>query len=277
MDFYRWLHRLDESAFLNLKIWEFSFRSLPQAYGHTFLKEIFFRYPLKTLAGLQAYRRFVLEGGSDRGVIYLFQGTESDFLKTAAEGNGRLLVAVGFCQKPMAIGNERPACPSGRANHICHYLARLNLATAEAGPLHPACRICHIRLVGSQALRAGASMHIMTSALDIAHDIFLPVLRRRRFEQALLSICPYSVQPISLPLLICGIPTLLFTYSRGACASYPQWLLADEGTKRERTFLSPATQATLLDWLERIASARMQSGHTCYQRFRSDGNIYVPM
>ena len=126
------------------------------------------------------------------------------------------------------------------------------------------------------ALEAGADFHIMSSALDIAHDIFIPSLREARFKRAILCVCPYSVAPITLPLLICGIETLVIQYDRGYCTDYNQWSLADRGIKQERTFLSREGQALILDTLSAIAETRAQLGLPSPHRFRKKGNIYTP-
>jgi hypothetical protein len=132
-------------------------------------------------------------------------------------------------------------------------------------------------MIGTRALRAGADMHIMTSALDIAHDIFVPALERGRFKTAILCVCPYSVQPIALPLLICGIEGFVVQFNSGYCADYSQWSLADNGIKDERTLLSPQAHSKILDFLNGVAALRAELGKPPYHRFQLEGNIYVPV
>ena len=93
---------------------------------------------------------------------------------------------------------------------------------------------------------------MLTSALDIANDILLPALEERRFTRVLFAICPYSVEPMSLALLICGVEARIFHYSSGSCLNYQQWLRADGGNKPERTELSPQTTSRMLRFLEAI-------------------------
>lgn len=272
------LRSLDQRAFLGFRIWEFCARSLSQSYGHLFLREVVLRHPVRTVVGLVAYRRFARQSHRDEplrdGIYPVGVGSVSAFHHRVAEDDG-LLVAVGFCQKPLPQPGVHPGCPAGRANHLCSHLDRHDLSRSE-GRMPPACQECNIRTVATRALAAGAAMHIMTSALDIAHDIFLPALRTRRFPRAILTICPYSVQPMALPILICGMEALLFTYGSGDCQDYAQWLRADRGVKPERTCLTATANARLLAVLEAIAEARAARSHPTPRGFHREGNIYLP-
>ncbi|GAG51377.1 unnamed protein product, partial [marine sediment metagenome] len=188
------LRKLDDKAFLGFRVWDFSFRSLPHRYGTAFLKKIVFRHPLRTLSGLLAYRHLV-HGERRRGdITRLFSEAEEDFQRRVAEEEGDFLVAVGFCQKPMREAGHGHEYPVGRFNHRCLYLAQLDLSQPEDRSIPSVCHSCEIRAIGTKALRAGADMHIMTSALDIAHDIFVPTLERGRFKTAIFCVCPYSVR-----------------------------------------------------------------------------------
>jgi hypothetical protein len=271
------LRKLDEKAFLGLQVWDFSFRSLPHRYGSAFLKEVVFRHPLRTLSGLLAYRRLVHSNRKEGDITPLFSVSEEDFQRRIAGGGGSFLVAAGFCQKPMREAGHGDECPAGRFNHRCLYLAQLDLSQPEGRPIPSVCLNCEIRAIGTRALRAGADMHIMTSALDIAHDIFVPTLERGRFKTAILCVCPYSVQPMVLPLLICGIEGLVVRFDSGYCADYSQWSLADRGVKDDRTLLSPQAHSKILDFLDGIAGLRGELGKPSYHRFQLEGNIYVPV
>jgi hypothetical protein len=271
------LRQLDKKACLGFRIWDFSFRSLARRYGNTFLKEVAFRHPLRTLSGLLAYRRLVSSDPTKGDVTYLFSGTGEEFQSRVARGEKDFLVAVGFCQKPMRETGHRYECPEGRFNHRCFYLAQVDLSHTQEESLPPACRDCEIRVIGRKALRAGANVHIMTSALDIAYDIFAPTLKHRRFKTAIFCVCPYSVHPMVLPLLICGIEGLVVQFNSGYCVDYSQWSLADEGTKNERTFLSQPAYNKTLAFLDDVAVLRAELKKPCYHCFRQEGNIYVPM
>jgi hypothetical protein len=270
MAFYDLLARLDDSAFLGLKVWEFSLRSLQMRHGLTFLGRVVLSHPVSTWVGMLKHRRIMREHPAQGETTFLFEGPEEDFAPRLLEAKTHLLVAMGYCQKPLA-----PECPVGRPNHDCLFLDRLDLDRERKGH-HPACEVCHIRTVGTQALRAGASMNIMTSALDIARDVMIPAVGPRRFHSVIMGICPYSVRVITLPLAMCGLEGYLFGYASGNCVTWEQWLRADEGIKFEQTTLSADADTKLMTLLEGIAEQRAREGQR-YVRFERQANIYVPV
>jgi hypothetical protein len=270
------LRKLDEKAFLGFRVWDFSFKSLPHRYSRAFLEKVILRHPLHTLSGLLAYRRLVHRDRRRGDITHLFSGTEEDFQRRVAEGERGFLVAVGFCQKPMREADHDDECPVGRFNHRCLYLAQLDLSQPEGRSIPSVCHRCEIRAIGTKALQAGADMHIMTSALDIAHDIFVPALERERFKRAIFCVCPYSVQPMALPLLLCGIEGLIVQFDSGYCADYSQWSLADRGIKEDRTLLSEESYSKILDFLDGVAALRAELGKPPHYRFQLEENIYVP-
>ncbi len=267
---YSLLRRLDDSTFLGFKVWDFSLRSLRRRYGLTFLSRVILRHPLKAMAGLSKYRRLVWANPERSDVTVLFEGADEDLERRLYTARTDLLVAVGFCQKPMD-----PPCPAGRPNHDCMFLEELDLAEA-AEPVHEACHQCNVRTIGVHALLAGANMHIMTSALDIARDVMIPSVEHQLFRSAVLCLCPYSVQAIAFPLLVCGIEGFLVGYSSGNCSDYEQWLQADRGIKDEITTLSGSAYEKVLTLLGDLAAEREKEGVRC-TRFLRRGNIYLPV
>ncbi len=268
------LRRLDRRRFLGFPVWEFSFRSLPRLYGRVFVRDIVLRHPARALQGLLAYRQFSRRGRPAGDITHLYDGTEADLRQEIVGADDGFLVALGFCQKP--AGAPGAGCPAGRFNHECHVLARDDILGVQAERLPAACRDCDVRLVGAAALRAGAAVYIMTSAADIARHLFIPTLEDGRFRHAVFLQCAYSIPAMVLPLLICRVQSLLVGYSEGDCRDYAQFLLADEGTKDERTALNPTTHAHVVDFLQRIGSARQARGRSP-RRFRRDGSLYVPV
>lgn len=264
------LSRLDDSAFLGFKVWDFSLRSLRRRYGLTFLSRVILRHPLKAMAGMSKYRRLVRTNPERSDVTILFEGAEEDLARRLYTARTDLLVAVGFCQKPMD-----PPCPARRPNHDCIFLEELDLVEA-AEPVREACLRCNVRTIGLRALLAGANMHIMTSALDIARDVMIPSVEHQLFRSAVLCLCPYSGQAIALPLLVCGIEGLLVGYSSGNCMDYEQWLQADRGIKDEITTLSGSAHEKVLTLLGDLAAEREKEGVRC-TRFLRHGNIYIPV
>jgi hypothetical protein len=271
---FRVLRALDGHRFLGFPIWEFSLRSLPREYGRLFLREIVLRHPLRTLEGLLAYRRFSRTGRWEGTMVHLGDGTAADLREEIrGAGGGGFLVALGFCQKP--LGPPGAGCPAGRFNHECQTLARPDLLEVRPEQLPQPCRGCDIRAVGAAALRAGATVYIMTSAADIARHLFIPTLEDDRFRHGLFLLCPYSIPAMILPLLICGLPSLLVGYSEGDCRDYAQFISADEGVKGERTHLEATAHAAVLEFLREVASAGRASGRPL-SRFGREGVLYVP-
>lgn len=256
--------RLDEERFLGFQVWEFSLKSLPREYGHAFLRKVMLCHPWRTVKGIFEYRRFLERGRREGGMTYLFWEREEDFLQEITPEES-VLVGLGFCQKPYE-------CPSRRPNHSCLYLSMLDLDQGERWP-HPVCRECKVAIMGKRALAAGANMHIMTSALDIAHDLMLPAIEEGRFKKVILCLCPLSVQAITLPLLICGIRGYLIEYSSGNCRNYQEWLLADRGVKGKMTTLYPEAYEKILSLLDFWA----KRGGSSLRRFQRETNIYTPV
>ena len=258
----RFFHWLDARAALGIDVWEFSARSLARAYGRVFLRTVMFRYPRRTWAGLREYARHVRPG---RRADLAWVGAPPDPKAWAEELAGQeWVVGMGFCQKDLA-------CPVGRFNHRCLLLERF------LEPDWPAvCEKCPVRQVALHALPAGAGLHLMTSAEDIAGDLLLPGLERRVPNRWVLVICPYSIAPISLAMVISGLRGWLLAYHQGDCRDYATWLKADTGTKPEQTALPAGSQTRLLELLERVAAARTARGLASPQTFRAAGNLFLP-
>lgn len=268
------LRQLDRHRFLGLPIWEFSFNSLPRLYGRFFMRDIVLRHPLRAWKGILAFQRFFRQGRWDGNTAHLYDGTEAEFRERIREAQGGLLLALGFCQKP--VGTPGVGCPAGRFNHACYFLDRDNILDVPTAQLPNPCRGCDIRAIGVAALRAGAAVYIMTSALEIARHLFVPALKSNRFRYGLFLQCPYSIPAMMLPLLICGVPSLLVAYSEGDCRDYTQFLLADNGAKDERTLLSPAAHTRIFDFLQGVVSTSQVKGQY-HRRFQREGPLYVPV
>jgi len=262
---------LDERRWLGFSIWTFALYSLNQRYGHAFLRRALLRHPHRALQGLLACRRFLAQESRWGELVPIGVADARELWMSAAEAGPHFLVGLGFCQKPGGLDDRRLACPAGRFNHECHYLEQLDADYPTVGLRNPACQQCTIRVLGTAALYAGASVYIMTTALEIAEDFLLPALTRNRFVAALLTLCPYSVEPIALPLLICGLQAGIATYDQGACMDYDQWLRADRGDKPERTSLPFQVLGKVLEGLEWVAQGRGGGKH-----FRRQGNVYIP-
>ena len=249
-----------------LPIWGFCWRSLPRRYAWSFAREVVLRDPRRTLASFAEYRRWLKEGRREGDISYLLKGDEGEFIQGAAREG--LVVGVGFCQKQMPGGNGAGGCPAGRANHDCLF--------QEGEVAHPACSGCSVAGLGREALSAGAGLYIMTSAYDIAQDLLIPASQGSGYSRAILFLCPYSVEVIALPLLICGMEGLVVSFisGRGDCVDYAEWLQADQGVKPVSTELEEASIAVVMELLREMHLAR--KGEAPFSHFERRGNIYYP-
>jgi hypothetical protein len=150
------------------------------------------------------------------------------------------------------------------------------LEQAQYDQFPPACRHCHVRELALAALRAGAAIHIMTSASDVARDLLIPGLRGRPWR-TVMSICPFSIPPMSLALAIAGCRGLIFAYEHGACSDYAAWDQADRGIKPEQTSLAAPIRDGLHALLGEVAARRLSRGKQPARRFTAVGNFYYPV
>jgi hypothetical protein len=200
----------------------FCLQSLLREYGWQFVRRVIVPHPVRTVKALLRSRRLDIS---------------NDLIATCDEeparhiGGPRCVVGVGFCLKPMD-----PPCPSGRFNHDCLYLERLADSAPQRVPDN--CKQCAIREIGLMAREAGCAFYIMTSAKDILLDVFVPAQKQRRFSSGLFALCRYSLQPFAVGLMASGMRGWMLPFATGDCADYRTWLLADRGTKNERTSLS---------------------------------------
>ncbi len=248
-----YFERLDDVQFLDIKIWDFSFRSLLREYGKEFFTKIIVKHPIRTTRGIQRYRRMIRE-----------KACISEVVKGDWPGNEKAIVGVGFCLKPL-----EPACISGRANHECVYFER-NLHLADKA-IPDCCKECMIRTAGMLALAAGNSFYIMTSALDILRDMLVPALDERRFTHGLYALCRYSFDPFQLALFVVGIKGNLYPYASGDCKDYETWLKADIGFKEERTVLDPGDFEQIKKILVEVSQENSAS-----RQYKKIGNIFYP-
>lgn len=225
---------LDKINFLGIRIWDFGFRSLSRRYSWFFLFKIIFKYPLKSLKGFLAYQKFCKSIDQISPQQSYSNIAIDELISRIQNDRSSLLVAMGYCQRPLKIDTQPLNCPSERFSHNCFFVENYH----RISQIPTACSICEIKPIAEASLRAGASFHIMTSALDIARDIFLPALERHRFRYAIMFICPYSILPITLPLFICRIKFIIIPYTKGDCQDYGDFVKADVGIKPKRTFSS---------------------------------------
>jgi hypothetical protein len=257
------LKRMDASGFLGFDVWEFSARSLRRPYGRLFLTAVVLRHPWRSLAGLSVYGRDVRP--ARQACIAPVRVSSRAALNAGLAGTD-WVVAMGFCEKPMD-----PLCPAGRFNHRCCVLEQ-----PDRPELPAPCEKCRIRKVACHALAAGATLYIMTSAEDIARDLLFPSLLSPRDRYALISVCPYSVPPLTLAMAICGLHGWVLPYAGGDCPDFTAWARADQGIKLEQTFPSDSAHQRLIGLMRDLAELRSGAGRAAARHFRQSGPVYVP-
>ncbi len=258
------LQKMDSVAFGGFDVWEFSVRSLFRPYGRLFLSSVLLRYPRQTLRGLIAYRRRVrLARQKEMAIVGL--GRQSDFPTLLPEHGWT--VGMGFCEKPLD-----PPCPSGRFNHRCWLLEQPGIRD-----LPRPCMRCHVREISRHLWATGGRLYIMTSAEDIARDLLLPALRSSTGSYAVLSVCPFSIPPLTLAMTICQLYGWVLPYGRGYCCDFAAWTLADRGEKPEQTSLQDSSQQRLIQLLDRVINQRKRRVSSLTGRFKPAGHFYVPV
>ena len=269
--FSRFAAYLDRFRFFHIQIWEFSFRSLLKEYARIFFFGVVVSHPIRAIRGLRRYQRYVSHQSPvlSRPHPLLFIPEERVFIRRTVAQKAKPLVGLGFCLKPYDPGSEERSCPSGRENHDCLYL--------EREEVRPACSGCSIFKIAGPCLEIGCPVYIMTSAKDMAEDFMLPQIKGGSFPAAILFLCPYSVQAIIPPLLICGVDSALLAYERGNCGGYKEWLRADRGVKEEQTSLTAESWSKLFGLLDRLGDAGASPRQSLkHHRFCRRGNIFHP-
>lgn len=256
---------LDRIQFLNINIWDFSYHSFFREYARLFLLKAVLAHPVKARQGLKKYLNLIKnhENLFPKYNQFLSIPNEKTFLERIKREKIEPLVGLGFCLKPYHHDKPSSTCPSGRANHDCLYL--------EKGQTQAICFNCAIFRISEQGLKTGCKIYIMTSARDIARDFLFPQVNFRKFPSAILLLCPYSVQAIIPPLLICKINMFLMAYDSGYCRDFKEWLSADRGKKEETTALNKASWEKLMDLLGKLDHSKHR-----FFRFQRAGNIFIP-
>jgi hypothetical protein len=206
-------------------------------YGKTFLIKVVVPHPIKTLEGVLKYIR---SRNRISPTATTFSPIEFEHQWNGGKGS---VVGIGFCAKPI-----EPSCVSGRANHDCAYFE--NHLHLSQDPKPEPCRSCLVREIGMAALSSKSDFYIMTSAIDILYDLFLPALRSLSYSRALLGLCHYSFEPFKIALCISGIEALLFPFEKGDCEDYRTWRQADKGIKLTQTHLSDRDKETIKSLLQ---------------------------
>lgn len=255
---------MDTYAVLNIRVWEFMWRNITREFPYYVLRQIFIMHPWKACSGLASYSNLVrtFKGHSLNGTLP-FENTMKRFSE-----QGNPLIAPGFCMKPYDNDTQQSACPAGHFNHRCHLLEKSQeLPHPDKWP--SPCHECGIAPLASAAARIGADFYIMTSAFDIARDVYLPALNGTGSTLGLFFLCPYSTEPFTFGLSISGLQGHLITFCQGDCRNHEEWTRADLGIKNKQTMVDAPTYQKVLDSVQNTS----KKNKTFYS-FHKVGEVY---
>ena len=238
---------LDKKRFLGIRFWEFGIRSMGCRLGMEVVARLLFCHPVKSSKGFFRYRHYLAKN--------------KEWLTPHIETNSypHLVVMGAYCQKP----REGNTCPAGRFNHRCHFIQTLTV--------YPACRHCDLRKMAELAMLLGCHFYIMTSALNLLRDVFLPAIREKAFSHFLVMICPYAKELFLFPAFVSEMKGWTLIIAKGSCPNYKEFLLADKGHKSRQTHLSSIAHRSFLNIYQRI-----KANSKGYRRLVPYRSFYVP-
>lgn len=262
---------LDKHHFLRYRLWEFGFLNSARYFPLYFLFRIILAHPVNSLEGSLFYRNLV-----KRNLHSNLYGTISldlllKKLKQNPDYGTELLIALGFCLKPYDNNSQKSLCPVGFANHQCNLLDKINLNNSEKQQWPSVCSSCTIGKLALASEHLGTKFYIMTSALDIARDVYLPAIKSNNPQYGIFTLCNYSVEPFTFGLSIAGLNGAIINFCSGDCQDHTEWTKADVGVKTEQTELNSSELARLLFDLKTISKNNPPVKSYCQQ-----GNVYHP-
>ena len=247
---------LDRKAFLHFRLWEFSLRNSIRPFPWYFFFRVLLLHPVLSIRGVAIYRQLVRnsEGTPLCGHIPL---NDIPQLFSMEKSKGyRLVIAPGFCMKPYDQAIEVSTCPSGHGNHRCVVLDRSTLLSTEQRRWPSPCNTCNIGKLATTAFSLGADFYIMTSALDIARDLFIPAIQGKGARLGIFFLCPYSSEAFTFGLTISNIIGTILTFCTGDCSNHHEFTLADAGIKDQQTFVEHTVFEQFEKALRDAAAAR---------------------
>lgn len=111
----------------------------------------------------------------------------------------------------------------------------------------------------------------MTSALDIAKDVYVPAIEKKGARCGIFFLCPYSLEPFTFGLATAAIKGALVPFCRGDCKTHEEWTNADVGIKNDQTFVAEESWRAVLAQLEQLKSLRGCKERVVYD---FDGHVY---
>ncbi|MBN2411114.1 hypothetical protein JXQ31_05425 [candidate division KSB1 bacterium] len=263
---------LDRKEYFSFRLWEFCLRNTVRLFPWYFLFAVLIRHPLTALHGFWYYRNLVRNSPRQalHGTINL-----SSLIRTLRQNkkNGRLILAPGFCMKPFDAVKRESICPAGFFNHRCAILDQPELLRQEQETWAEPCDRCNIGRLARLSAQIHADFYIMTSALDIAHDLFLPSLQGTGANMGIFLLCPYSAEAFTFGLTVTGMKGALITFCKGDCQNYEEFTRADIGIKKKQTFIEESDFEYLQNELAADTGPAMSPSHRIPSYSRKN-NVY---
>ena len=264
INFAQWL---DRKEFLRLRLWEFNLNNLNRYFPWYFLFRILLWHPKSAISGLLTYQKLIknFPGGYLNGTSDL-----KNVLSRFSHNQEKLLIAPGFCMKPYDARRSKSLCPAGHFNHDCKMFNSKWLQKQRADWPKPcdSCNIGKLVKIGSGLL---ADFYIMTSAIDIARDLFLPALDQKIPRLGIFMICRYSTEAFTFGLSTSHITGNLVTFCAGDCLNHRDFTRADIGIKDSQTFID------LHIFTDLLAKLEINTNSNKNVVYHQAGNIYRPV
>ena len=264
---------LDRKEYFSFRLWEFCLRNTVRFFPWYFLFAVLIRHPMTALHGFKHYRKLVQKspGQALHGTIIL--STIFPILRKNKKNNRRFILAPEFCMKPFDEEKRESVCPAGFFNHRCVIMERPDLLQQKQENWPEPCNRCNIGKLACLSARLHTDFYIMTSALDIAHDLFLPALQGTGAKMGLFLLCPYSAEAFTFGLATTGFKGALLTFCKGDCRNYEEFTRADIGIKKKQTFIEQRVFENLQKELEECIKSVMTPSQKV-PRYSRRSNVY---
>jgi len=263
---------LDRKEYFGFRLWEFCLRNTVRLFPWYFLFAVLVRHPMTALHGFRHYRKLVRQSPGETlyGTIKL--ATLFRLLRRN-KNNRRFILAPGFCMKPFDKEKRESICPAGFFNHRCIIMEKPELLRQEQKNWPEPCDRCNIGKLARLGARLHTDFYIMTSALDIAHDLFLPALQGTGARMGIFLLCPYSAEAFTFGLAVTGFRGSLLTFCKGDCRNYEEFTRADIGIKKKQTFIEQKIFENLQKDLEAY-TGQVDPQSQKVTRYSRRGNVY---
>lgn len=250
--------RLDQKKIFNYRLWEFSLRNLLRFFPYHFVFRILLLHPVRALRGVFKYQKLVKE--SKGNALLGTKKLENIFhsLKSSSLDFSRFILAPGFCMKPYDEEKGVSTCPVGHFNHRCLVLEKPSMLLEDQQQWQPPCNDCRLGTLAQFSSKLKANFYIMTSALDIARDLFLPAISGKGAQTGIFLLCPYSTEAFTWGLATSGIDGAIITFCKGDCLNHEDFTKADIGIKGTQTFVEQTVFDNLKTELAKIAQTKAE-------------------